>query len=176
MPNIQNTEDRKWYAVYVRMHHEKKVQQRLLAQGITSFLPIHTEIRQWSDRKKKIDRLLIPMMIFVYVNKEEQLQVLQTPSVMHYMVLRGERKPAVIPHNQMEQFRFMVEKSDTAVNFQEYNLQVGSEVRVTQGPLTGLTGKLVTIKGKTNIAIQIDRVGCATVEMDAGFVEAVSTD
>ena len=170
-----STTKRHWHAVYVRMHHEKKVQQRLTAQGIQSFLPIHTEIRQWSDRKKKVDKVLIPMMLFVYVNKEEKLHVLQTPSVMHYMVLRGEQKPAVIPPNQMEQFRLMVEKSDTAVNFQACNLQLGNQVRVTHGPLTGLIGKLVTINGKSSIAIRIDRVGCATVQMDVAFVETVST-
>ena len=89
------------------------------------------------------------------------------------MVLRGEHTPAVIPKSQMDSFRFMVERSDAAVNFQECNLQVGQQVRVTQGPLTGLTGQLVTIKGKSSIAIRIDRVGCATVEMDASLVEKV---
>lgn len=171
MLNIQQTETRKWLVAYTKMHHERKVQERLSAQGIKSFLPIQTEIRQWSDRKKKVDRVLISMMIFVYVDKEEQLQVLQTPSVLRYLVLRGDRKPAVIPTDQMDRFRFMVDHAQGSVNFDTDCMQIGQEVRVVEGPLTGLVGKLVEIKGKSSIAIQIDRVGCATVEMDAAMVE-----
>ena len=166
-------DNRRWLAAYTRMHHEKKVQERLTAQGIESFLPIHTVVRQWSDRKKKIDRVLISMIVFVHVNPQEQLQVLQTPSVMHYMVLRGERTPAVIPHAQMNSFRFVVERSEEDVNFDVNCLQIGQEVRVVTGPLMGLTGQLVNIKGKSNIAIRIDRVGCATVEISADMVEPV---
>ena len=169
-PTIDN-KDRRWLAAYVKMHHEKKVQERLTAQGIQSFLPIQTETRQWSDRKKKVDRILIPMMIFVYVNPQEQLQVLQTPSVMHYMVLRGEHTPATIPSSQMEQFRFMVERSESAVHFDTSALQLGKEVHVIDGPLKGMTGKLAKIKGKTTIAISLDTIGYATVEMEASYVE-----
>ena len=171
--NLSKDKDRNWLVAYTKMHHEKKVQERLTALGIQSFLPIHTVVRQWSDRKKKVDRVLISMLIFVYVDTHQQLQVLQDPSVLRYMVLRGEHTPAVIPKHQMDSFRFMVERSDAAVNFQECNLQIGQEVRVTQGPLTGLTGQLVTIKGKSNIAIRIDRVGCATVEISVEMVERI---
>ena len=162
---------RRWLVAYTRMHHEKKVQERLTALGIESFLPIHTEVRQWSDRKKKVDRVLISMMIFVHVDAQEQRQVLELPAVMRYMVLRGEHTPSEIPASQMDRFRFMVEQSDMPVNFDTDSMQLGQEVRVIKGPLTGLTGKLVNIKGKSSIAIQIDRVGCATVEIDVTMVE-----
>lgn len=169
-----HNDNRNWLAAYVKIHHEKKVRDRLLAQDIQCFLPIHTEVRQWSDRKKKVDRIVIPMMIFVHVDVHEQLQVLQTPSVLRYMVLRGERTPAIIPNSQMEKFRFVVERSDAAVGIESNcNLQAGEEVRVTQGPLAGLIGQFVTIKGKSSIAIRIDSIGCAMVEMDAGCVEKV---
>lgn len=164
---------RRWLAAYVKMHHEKKVLERLTDQEIEAFLPIQTVTRQWSDRKKKVERVLISMMIFVYVDTEEQLRVLQTPSVLRYMVLRGERTPAVIPNHQMEQFRFIVEHSDKNVNFEDCDLQIGEEVRVIEGPLTGLVGVLSNIKGKSIIAIRIDRIGCATVEIGASMVQKV---
>lgn len=173
MTNIHHTDKRTWLVAYTKMHHEKKIQERLTTMGIQSFLPIHTVTRQWSDRKKKVDRVLISMMIFVYVSPQEQLQVLQLPSVLRYMVLRGEHTPAVIPTYQMDSFRLMVEKSTAPVNFDTACMQIGQEVRVVEGPLTGLTGTLVNIKGKSSIAIRIDRVGCAMVEIDASLVEKV---
>ena len=163
--------ERRWLAAYVKMHHEKKVRDRLTAMGIENFLPLQTEVRQWSDRKKRVERVLISMMIFVKVNREEQLQVLQLPAVFRYMVLRGEHGPAEIPEKQMERFRFMLDYSDSSVSFNPCDLQPGEQVLVIKGPLKGLTGELITVDGKSTIAIRIERLGCATVEMSAGMVE-----
>lgn len=171
--DIRKSSERRWLAAYVRMHHEKKVRDRLREMGITTFLPVQTELRQWSDRKKKVERVLIPMMIFVQVDRTEQLQVLQLPAVIRYMVLRGDHTPAVIPETQMESFRFMVDFSETPVNFNECDLQPGEQVRVIRGPLTGLTGELVTVDGKSSIVIRIDRLGCAAVAMNHSMVERV---
>lgn len=164
---------RRWLTAYVKMHHEKKVRDRLTAMGIQCFLPVQIEERQWSDRKKTVERVLISMMIFVYVDAEEQLRVLQTPSVVRYMVLRGERVPTEIPEAQMERFRFMLEQSANAVSFTDCDLQLGEHVRVITGPLKGLVGELININGKSNIAIRIDQIGCATIEMAANMVERI---
>ena len=65
-----------WLAAYVRLYHEKKTRDRLTAMGIESFLPVQEEIHQWSDRRKKIERVVIPMMIFVHVDPAERAEVL----------------------------------------------------------------------------------------------------
>lgn len=163
----------RWLAAYVRIHHEKKVHDRLKEMGITTFLPIQSVVRQWSDRKKKVDRVLIPMMIFVRVDHTEQLEVLQLPAVVRYVVLRGEHTPAAIPDAQMEAFRFMVDLSESPVNFEACDLQPGEKVQVVRGPLKGLTGDLVTVDGKSSIVIRIERLGCAAVEMNASMVERI---
>ena len=86
-----------WLAAYVRLHHEKKTRDRLTAMGIECFLPIQEEIHQWSDRRKKVERVVIPMMIFVRVSDEERGLPLTLSAISRYMVLRGESVPAVIP-------------------------------------------------------------------------------
>ena len=60
-----NTASRQWLVAYVQSCLEKKTAQRLAAMGIECYLPVQSEIRQWSDRRKRVDRLVIPMMIFV---------------------------------------------------------------------------------------------------------------
>jgi len=165
--------ERRWLAAYVKMHHEKKVRDQLTEMGIENFLPVQEDVRLWSDRKKKVERVLIPMMIFVYVNLAEQRIVLTLPSVLRYMVLRGEHTPTVIPAAQMERFRFMVDNAVSSVNFYNGELCLGERVRVIKGSLAGLEGELITIDGKSIIAIRIDQLGCATVEMHSSMVEPV---
>ena len=43
-----------WYAVYTAARAEKKVKERLDQIGIENYLPLRTEYRVWSDRKKKV--------------------------------------------------------------------------------------------------------------------------
>ena len=163
--------EKRWLAAYVKMHHEKRIRDHLTAIGIENFLPVQEEVRQWSDRKKKVERVLIPMMIFVRVDTQEQRSIITHPSILRYLTLRGEHSPTEIPAEQMERFRFMLDHSDTAVSFSAGNLQPGEKVRVIKGPLSGLEGELITVEGTSRIAIRIRELGCAEVEMSASLVE-----
>lgn len=164
---------KRWLAAYVKMHHEKKVRDRLARMGIEHFLPVQEEVRQWSDRKKKVERVLIPMMIFVRVDPIEQREVIELPSILRFLVLRGEHTPAEIPKDQMERFRFMVDYSESPVQFDLDNLQPGEKIRVVKGTLAGLEGELVTVNGKASLSIRIQQLGCASVEIDASMIEKI---
>jgi len=168
--------EKRWLATYVKMHHEKRVRDRLTEMGIENFLPVQEEVRQWSDRKKKVERVLIPMMIFVRVDTGEQRTVITLPSVLHYLTLRGEHAPTEIPGEQMDRFRFMLDHSDSAVSFSAGDLQPGERVRVIKGSLAGLEGELVTVEGLSRIAIRIHQLGCAVVEMSASMVEKITNN
>lgn len=164
---------RQWLVAYVQSCLEKKTAERLEAMGVEYYLPIQSEIRQWSDRRKKVDRLVIPMMIFVHVTPQERPLPLTLQAVSRYMVLRGESRPAVIPDEQMERFRFMLDYSPEAVEICSTPLAAGDAVRVIKGPLAGLEGELVMIGGKSKVAVRLDMLGCAHVDMPIGFVEKI---
>lgn len=157
------------------MHHEKKIGERLAQMGIESFVPIQKEMRQWSDRRKMVERVVIPMMIFVHVTPEERSQVLTLSSVSRYMVLRGTSIPAVIPDAQMDKFRFMLDYSETSVSMSNETFAPGEWVKVIKGPLCGLEGELVTLNGASKVVVRLDMLGCAQVDIPVGFVEKWKT-
>ena len=165
---------KRWYVALVRMHHEKKVAERLNKMGIENFVPVQQELHQWSDRRKMVESVLLPMMIFVHVDPKERKEVLSFSTVSRYMVLRGESSPAVIPDEQMARFRFMLDYSEEAVSMSTTLLARGEKVRVIKGPLTGLVGELVNVDGKSKIAVRLNLLGCACVDMPIGYVEATS--
>lgn len=162
---------RQWLVAYVQSCLEKRTARRLAAMGIECYLPIQSEIHQWSDRRKRVDRLIIPMMIFVHVTPQERALPLSLQAVNRYMVLRGESTPAVIPDEQMAQFRFMLDYSPEAVEMCSIPLAPGDAVKVIKGPLAGLEGELVILNGKSKVAVRLDMLGCAHVDMPVGFVE-----
>ena len=162
---------RQWLVAYVQSCLEKRTARRLAAMGIECYLPIQSEIHQWSDRRKRVDRLIIPMMIFVHVTPRERALPLSLQAVNRYMVLRGESAPAVIPDEQMAQFRFMLDYSQEAVEMCSAPLAPGDAVKVIKGPLAGLEGELVILNGKSKVAVRLDKLGYAHVDMPVGFVE-----
>ncbi len=162
---------KRWYVALVRMHHEKKVAERLSRMGIDTFVPVQEEIHQWSDRRKKVEAVLLPMMVFVHATPRERMEVLTLSAVSRYMVMRGESTPAVIPDEQMARFRFMLDYSDETVCMNSSPLAHGEQVRVIKGPLSGLTGELVMVGGRSKIAVRLNMLGCACVDMPIGYVE-----
>lgn len=165
---------KRWLVAFVRVCHEKKTSERLTKMGIENFLPIQREVHQWSDRRKVVDRVILPMMIFVYVDRHEQKQVLTLAAISRYMVLRGESTPAVIPDRQMSRFKFMLDYSDETISMNTSPLAPGERIRVIKGPLTGLEGELVNVNGKSKVAVRLTMLGCACVDMPAGCIERAS--
>ena len=44
-----------WFAIYTRPKNEKKVTFSLEKMGIEAYCPMITQVKQWSDRKKKVE-------------------------------------------------------------------------------------------------------------------------
>ena len=112
-------------------------------------------------------------MIFIYGTQKERLEALTLPAISHYLVLRGEHTPAVIPNDQMDRFMFLVDYSDEIIEMFTSPLEPGQTIKVIKGPLSGLEGELLEIEGKSKVVVRLDILGCAGVDMPAGYVEAI---
>lgn len=159
-----------WLAVYVKVHQEQKMSERLCMRGIENFVPIQQEYRQWNDRIKLINRVVLPMIVFVHVTPAQRRQVLQMPSAVRYLVACGEHSPAVIPDEQMDKFRFMLDYSPEAVNVISIPIKRGEKVRIVKGPLAGMTGEIVTIGSEKRIGVCLDALGYACVKVPVGYL------
>ncbi|MEG1565059.1 MAG: UpxY family transcription antiterminator [Bacteroides sp.] len=165
---------KQWLAAYVRLYHEKKTCERLIKIGVETYLPIQEERHQWSDRVKKVERIVLPMIVFVHVEPTERGLPLTLLSVSRYLVLRGESTPAVIPDAQLERFRFMLDHSEEAVELSTAPLAPGEWIRVVKGSLKGLEGELVKVNGKHKIAVRLSLLGVAQVSIPAAYVERIA--
>lgn len=77
---------------------------------VVHFLPIQEVIRQWSDRKKKIKQVVIPMLIFICTDEKGRIELLQNlPSLTGCLIDPATRRPAIIRNEEMEKFKFMLD-------------------------------------------------------------------
>ena len=89
-----------WYAVKVRGNYEKFVDLQLTKKGIKTSLPLISNFKQWSDRKKKIQTPLFKGYVFVFIKLSEQrLNVLQSDGVIEFVSFN--KKTICIPKEQM---------------------------------------------------------------------------
>lgn len=158
-----------WIAAYTRPKSEKKAATELTKNsGIETYAPTQTVVKQWSDRKKKVDAVVIPMIIFAEVSTEEEiLEVKKHPLIIKVLTLPGQRIPAHIPSNQIEQLKFMLNESDKPVEFVKGNFKVLDSIKVVRGHLAGLSGVVQkTPDNKTYIIVTIDMLGGARVSVN----------
>lgn len=180
VPTVNVTDGREallkhWYVALVQMNCEKIVEKKLQATGFQTFLPVQTEIHHWSDRKKKIDRIILPTMLFLKLNKEEIKKVRNLSFVYKLLTAPGEKIPAIIPEEQIDQFKFMLGNSDSEITIESLTVQKGDKVRVKRGSLQGLTGYVSTSPdGKSKIMVVIDYLGCACVSISLNDLECIN--
>ena len=163
------SDDKYWFAVYTAPRAEKRVKERFDMAGIENYLPIQTVVRQWHDRRKKVDVPVMPGYIFVYIDRSQYKDVLMTYGALAF--LREVGTPVAIPDVQIKNLRSMVELSTGMVEFSQEDLSVGTPVEITKGDLLGLVGELVEIKGKHKVAVRIQGLGYALTTLSLSFLK-----
>ena len=79
-----------WLVLYTNSRAEMKVAHRLERIGVEAYCPVRMEIRQRSDRKKKIYVPLLPSMVLVNVKEREKNKVFEVQGVVRYLYWLGE--------------------------------------------------------------------------------------
>ena len=130
-----------WYALYVKSRSEKKVLTQLEEQGFEAFLPLVTHVKQWSDRKKKVEEPLFKSYVFVHSTDKEHYPILNVYGVVKFVTF--EHKAVVVPDNQILAIkRYINDFQEEENNLKNTELKEGQMVRIIAGPLMGLTGRL----------------------------------
>ena len=148
--------ERAWYAVYTNSRAEKRVSDRINEMGIETFLPLQKTLRQWSDRKKLVEKPLISSYVFVKAVPKEFFPIRTIDGVVKFIMIQG--KPVAIPEQQITNLRILC-GSDAKVRLSGDVYAEGDKVEVIVGSLTGLQGELIRVGRKHKVVIRIIQPG-----------------
>jgi transcription termination/antitermination protein NusG len=166
------SQEQSWYALLTRARHEKIVAHRLRELGVTSFLPVITELRKWSDRKKLVEFPLFSCYVFAKLppTNEGRLKALRIDGVFSLVGKPGEGTP--IPDEQIEAVRRIAEER---LAWQAHPfLKIGQRVRIRSGALNGVEGVLVARSGESTLVVSIDAIQRSlAVRIDGYSVEPI---
>jgi transcriptional antiterminator NusG len=151
---LDHAEQRDWFAIFTRSHHEKRVAEHLSQRGIQSFLPLYQSVRQWShNRRVALDLPLFPNYLFVHIASHERIRTLGVSGVLS-MVGRG-NTPAPLPNDEIERLR-------SGLHLRKYEphpyLAAGVKARIVAGPFAGMEGVVLRKKSGLRVVVAIDLI------------------
>jgi transcription termination/antitermination protein NusG len=172
-PEATASEQLRWYAVYTRSRHEKRIKEQLEGMSFESFLPLYEAVHRWKDRRVRVSLPVFPGYVFVRIALPElRRPVVRVPGVVNLVGRPG--CPTPIEDQEIEALRvcFLCGHSLAPHPY----LTVGRRVRVRSGPLADVEGILLRKKGKSRLILSVKLIGrSVAVEVDACDVAAIGS-
>ena len=116
-----------WHVIYTKPRAEKKVEERLNNFGIKAYCPVKQEIKQWSDRKKRILVPVLPSMVLVNIDEKERNKVFDIPGVVRYMFWL--KKHAIVKDGEVASLKSLLSQNNIISQNTE-TLKVGENISV----------------------------------------------
>lgn len=145
-------DDLKWFVMYTTSRSEKKVADRLRERGWEVYLPMIEELRQWSDRKKKVQKALFNGYVFVKTNRNQLWECLQVPGAVKFVHFSGQH--ATVRDEEIEVIQRVI-ATGVAVETDGSAIDPGEKVKVLGGPLQDMTGEVVEKGNKDYFLIRV---------------------
>ena len=146
--------EKKWFVVYTKPQQELKVATQLSAMGITNYCPTITLVKQYSDRKKKVTRPLLSSYVMVELEQNQRNKVFACSGIVRYLFFLG--KPVVVPASDIT---LMQNHLNGVYNDSKITtLSVGDSHRISQGPFSGVLGKVVETDN-TKVKLELASLG-----------------
>ena len=103
-----------WYVLYTKPRTEKKLAEQLNEDGIEAYCPLQVKVKQWSDRKKKVEMPLLPSMILINIKEDHRDMVFKNKHAVRYLYWLG--KPAKVTFEEVESLRSLAEDNQFESN------------------------------------------------------------
>ena len=175
-------EKRHWFVAIVNNHSERKTAENLqkpwAGGAYECYVTTQKKTRVWKNgRKNIVNEILLPAMIFIRCTKEKQKEAIRQHYVYGFLKNPGKNNfydAAIIPDEQIAKFREMLEKANSTITIDNKQLKLGDKVRVKSGCLTDFVGNVIREPNATYLAIRIETLGYAKVQIDPNEVELVN--
>ena len=164
-----------WYAAYTRPNREFAVKERLDKLGVENFLPSEEVVKETPTGRKKVRVALIHGMIFIRTDKDTSFSLINDYflRIVYLKDIEG-RYSLIIPDKQMADFMFLLDVSESGIEVLNKDLKKGDRVRVVKGPLAGLEGELIRIRGHKRVVIRLQGVASiATSYIPGAWLERI---
>tara|TARA_B110000116_G_C16598743_1_gene474014 strand:- start:73 stop:537 length:465 start_codon:yes stop_codon:yes gene_type:complete len=147
-----------WFVIYTKSRQEKRVALELEKMGITVYCPMINQIRQWSDRKKKIEVPLISSYVFVQLKERDRGSVFEVPGIVRYVYWL--EKPAIVRDQEIVVMKAWL--TAQTVEAKVESLRRGDRMKLSSGLFEGKEGFVEEIS-KNRVLLLLPDLGIKIV-------------
>ena len=175
--------DGHWYVLRTTYGREKKAYEFITNKGVTAFCPMINTVKIVNGKRKTVKESLIPNIFFAYGTEKEIRSFVFDNVNLPYLRFyydrfrvggKIEKKPLIIPENQIETLRIICQADSTDViisNGELPKFQTGQLVRVVDGQFKGVIGRVARYQGQQRVGIFINGLmTVATAYIPSAFV------
>lgn len=148
-----------WNVLYTKPRTEKKVAERLRDENLEIFCPLVKEVRQWSDRKKKVEIPLFNSYVFVKIKEKQRNVVFNCPGVIRYLYWLG--KPAIVRDDEIDTIKKWL-NNESYDSFKVENLNRGDRIKIKSGVFKDNEG-IIEYVGNDHLKLLLSSLGCAVI-------------
>ena len=145
---------KRWFVLYTRPNQEIKVAEQLKEMKISCFCPTVTVIKQYSDRKKKVIKPLLPSYVFVFIEEGSRNDVFSVFGIVRYMFWLG--KPATVRENEIELMKQHLNGLYQSVSLTKFTR--GQLYKISEGVFSGRIGKVIEAQ-KNKVKLELESLG-----------------
>lgn len=152
----------------------------LTEAGYRVFTPLTWKIRICGSRKERVQTPVIHDLLFVNSTREELDPIVAKIPTLQYRFVRGGYYGEAMTVNEQDMDRFIraVGSSDDVLYYDPSEItssMIGKEVRIVGGPLNGMSGHLLSIRGmrKKRLIVELPGMLSSAVEVSKDFIQFV---
>ena len=145
----------KWWVAHTKSRNEKALAHDMVNRDINYFLPMTWNVRRKSRRTIKSLLPLFSGYVFFCGEEEERLEILKTNRIANLIEVTDQQQ---LIENLVQIERVL--RTGESLLPHKY-LKKGQKCRIIAGPLLGIQGIIVNIKGQTRLVLQVDILGQA---------------
>ena len=182
--------DKKWYVFRASYGRVDKAADFILEDGTYVYIAKRYACKMVNGKQKMFLEPLIPNLLFVYTTKDKAEDYTKfappTSSFLTYYYNHfaqdetGNNPPLTISSRDMENFVLAtcnMNKHLLFVQPSQCHFKGGEQVRIIDGPFTGVEGRVARVAGQQRVVISLSSIGLiSTAYIPTAFIRCIDTD
>lgn len=155
----------RWCVVHTRPRAEKKLAEFARQQRMTVFLPLHRRLHRYGNRERVFSSPLFAGYVFCAADVAQRRMLQQNRHTANLL--------DVVDQDELVQQLLQIQRALSLGDLVEVMpyLESGHRVKVLAGPLKGVEGMILRVKGRSRIVLNVDMIReSVSVEVDSSML------
>jgi transcription antitermination factor NusG len=180
---------KRWYVFRVSYGREDKASDFLVDDGTYTYIAKKIVDKYVQGKRKRHLQNLIPNLLFAYTTQEKAKEYVNNKAELSYLSFyynhfelddNQKNPPLTVSDEEMNRFILATCNMNQHLLFvqpSQCHFKGGEQVRVIDGPFTGVEGRVARVAGQQRVVISLSSIGLiSTAYIPTAFIRPIDTD